>query len=82
MDERDIASAYIARRAAGVPLRPHGAMHLKKIGVFIPNWIGDAVMCTPTLGACGATMARMPNWWAFSARTWPIAWPERRGSMS
>lgn len=24
---------------------------MKKIGVFLPNWIGDAAMCTPTLRA-------------------------------
>jgi heptosyltransferase II len=26
-------------------------MHSKKIGIFIPNWIGDVAMCTPALRA-------------------------------
>ena len=52
------------RQGAIVPLSREG--FALKIGVFIPNWIGDAAMCTPTLRALrrhfgrGAQMRRHP----------------------
>ena len=53
-----------------------------KIAVFLPNWLGDLAMATPTLRACGGTSARKRTSWASCGRTWPTCWPAPTGSTS
>ena len=42
-----------------------------RLGVFLPNWVGDVVMATPALRALRTHVGRRRRWSASCGRMWP-----------